>query len=301
MEKEKKSPFEALLQKNAVEGFNPYDAVVGYAGMDGSVRLAIPAVVAMQWFLAKYPGGRAVPVVNERFSSNTYAVYDCILQDGEGKIIGMPGIGSCGYSECDSIHANFSQTAMTKSIACALRNNGFCAPFDAEYDKATTKLIGGGVPVDDPMADLAAPTGGFVPPPSGTPLPVAPNIAHSAPTTTAPVNELVKKTAADVMADLESKMAKKGKTLPAAIVDEPKPPIPVTQEPVSAQTPAPQGKDRPESALRFVITQGKAKGMTMEEAYNKFGAYPVRYWTKGEFLGQPIYEAAKAVCKFFNC
>lgn len=149
----KTSVFQALLDRNAVEGFNPYDGVVGYIQEDGTVKLQMPAAIAMQWFLAKYPGGGARVTINEKFSKDTYAVFDCQLVDADGKNIGFPGTGSCQYNELDEVHKNFVQSAMTKAIACALRNNGFCAPYDSTVTE-TTIMVGanGTVMDDDPTA-----------------------------------------------------------------------------------------------------------------------------------------------------
>lgn len=127
--KEDASVLSALMKRNAIEGFNPYDGVVAFPQEDGSTKFKMPAVVAMQWFLAKYPNGRAVVTVNQQFCTPTFAVFDCQLYDGDTPF-GFPGSGSCGYSASDELHRNFVQSAQTKAIACALRNNGFCAPYD---------------------------------------------------------------------------------------------------------------------------------------------------------------------------
>lgn len=125
-----KSVLAALMKRNMVEGFNPYDGVVAFPQEDGTTKFQMPANVAMQWFLTRYPSGRAVVTPNQQFCTNTYAVFDCQLMDGD-KPIGFPGTGSCAYSAQDELHRNFVQSAQTKAIACALRNNGFCAPYDS--------------------------------------------------------------------------------------------------------------------------------------------------------------------------
>lgn len=125
-----KSVLAALMKRNMVDGFNPYDGVVAFPQEDGSTKYQMPANVAMQWFLTRYPAGRAVVTPNPQFSTNTYAVFDCQLMDGDTPI-GFPGTGSCAYNAQDELHRNFVQSAQTKAIACALRNNGFCAPYDS--------------------------------------------------------------------------------------------------------------------------------------------------------------------------
>lgn len=297
-----KSMFEGLLARNSVKGFDPYDGVVGYRQMDGGVKLQMPAAIAMQWFLAKYPGGTADITIVEKFSTNTYAVFNCQLKDSNGNSIGFPGIGCCQYNEADEVHRNFVQSAQTKAISCALRNNGFCAPYDSRKTDRTI-IIGesGSVVDDDPGVNEMN--------------------QEPQPTAVAPVHEQEAEAPAPTVDELKkqgrlfsgSKLLENGGkanvsvTEPAVMVDDE--PVNVTVEPNSEEQKAPQNKEGEnpdispmplEEALNFPIPSGPHKNKTMKETVEKCGCGAVRFYTGSKYIGTAVYRAAKAVCAFYN-
>lgn len=296
-----KSVFEGLLARNAVPGFDPYDGVVGYRQEDGNVKLQMPAAIAMQWFLAKYPGGTADVTIVEKFSTDTYAVFNCQLKDGNGNAIGFPGIGSCQYNEADEVHRNFVQSAQTKAIACALRNNGFCTPYDSRKTERTIIIGESGSIVDDEPTDNEMNQN-----PQNTPAAPAP--AKEAEKTPPTMDELKKQGLLFSASKLQDK-GSKGETTPT------EPPIMVEDEgPAPSNAPKPsanppeseKGEDADispmplEEALNFPIPTGPHKGDTMKETVEKCGCGAVRFYTGSRYIGTAVYRAAKAVCAFYN-
>lgn len=262
-----------LIQRNVVKGFDPYKAVVAYPQPDGTVKLHMPVVVAMQWFLTRYPEGHAELTYNEKFSRENYAVFDCQLYSDADTKLGFSGSGACAYGEGNEVQMNYVQSAQTKAISCALRNNGFCAPYDATYIKGVTR-IADSIPYEgaDDSADKAVTESTIKPAETTKPNP--------APAKAKPESEPV------VMVDDDSSAVSEPVAEPIA---EPKQKAEPGFEPMSI-----------DEALAFKVPTGPAKGLSMKETYEKHGGAYIRMYTAARYKGQDVFRAAKAVCNFYN-
>lgn len=312
------SAFDAILNRNAVPGFNPYNGVFGYRQEDGSVRLKMPAHVAMAWFLTRYPGGSANIQLLEKFSTERYAVFSCQLVDKDGIAIGFPGIGSCAWSNQDDVHRNFVRSAQTKAIDSALKNNGFCAPFDSHKTDSTI-IIGddGLVEDDDPSAQESKnQTAEPAPEPAPVSKPAEPESSAAKDDNPPPTVDELKKSGVLFSG---AKLAEK-KPAPAAgpaimVEDDPAPVMASehseTENEPAASDSAPQlnKPDVPENvdtsmpledAMNFVVPMGPYKGSTMKDVVEAHGCGPIRFLTGKRYIGTDAFRAAKTVCGYYN-
>lgn len=263
-----------LIQRNVVKGFDPYKAVVAYPQPDGTVKLHMPVVVAMQWFLTRYPEGHAELTYNEKFSRENYAVFDCQLYSDADTKLGFSGSGACAYGEGNEVQMNYVQSAQTKAISCALRNNGFCAPYDATYIKGVTR-IADSIPYEgaDDSADKAVTESTIKPAETTKPNPAP---AKAKPESEPVVDE------PKIMVDDDSSAAAEPVAEPAAEPKHKAEPMPIDE------------------ALAFKVPTGPAKGLSMKETYEKHGGAYIRMYTAARYKGQDVFRAAKAVCNFYN-